>query len=270
MTWAEREKLNLFHNWYPNVKDCGIKQPQTEYFVLPPYGENAEVDRLYQAFYMDNGREDLEYVRNWLDKYVVPKLNKKDLNGHVFLKNAVYSGKFTANNSCNLYGLLDLAEHLVRINYDAMCCGANGETGIVVRKYIERNARETPCIYDGLPLRPEFRVFYDFSKEKVIFTANYWDYDYVAPHLFDATDKIIFEHEKDRIEKAFNENRQHVEKLVSDAMKNVKGMQDQWSIDILLDEKGVFWLIDMAVAQRSSYWEFRPDKEEYPDERNYF
>lgn len=46
-------------------------------------------------------------------------------------------------------------------------------------------------------------MFYDFDTRKPIFTANYWDYDYVYPHLHDATDKIVFEHERERIEGAF-------------------------------------------------------------------
>jgi hypothetical protein len=32
-----------------------------------------------------------------------------------------------------------------------------------------------------------------------------------------------------------------------------------------MDERGAFWLIDMAIAQRSAYWEQRPDKEVYQD-----
>lgn len=72
----------------------------------------------------------------------------------------------------------------------------------MVRKFIESSAGMTPCIYNGLPLRPEFRVFYDFDARKPIFTANYWDYDYVYPHLYHATDKIIFEHERGKDWKA--------------------------------------------------------------------
>ena len=34
---------------------------------------------------------------------------------------------------------------------------------------------------------------------------------------------------------------------------------------VLLDEQGKFWLIDMAIAQRSAYWELRPDKEAYSE-----
>ena len=63
----------------------------------------------------------------------------------------------------------------------------------------------------------------------------------------------------------FNANKYPVEKMVEAAMQNVTGLEGQWSVDILMDEECKFWLIDMAVAQRSAYWEMRPDKEAYPE-----
>ena len=142
--------------------------------------------------------------------------------------------------------------------------GADGCDEIVVREFIESNSKVTPCIYNGLPLRSEFRVFYDFEEQKPIFTVNYWDFNYVYPHLYAATDKIIFEHERNRLEKAFSENRDRVQAMVDTAMKRVNGLNGQWSVDILMDESGTLWLIDMAIAQRSAYWELQPGK----DDRN--
>lgn len=147
----------------------------------------------------------------------------------------------------------------ILINYEAICCGAEGADEIVVRKFIESSAGMTPCIYNGLPLRPEFRVFYDFDARKPIFTANYWDYDYVYPHLYHATDKIIFEHERERLEGVYAHFKDAVQDKVADAMQNVQGLTGQWSVDVLMDEREKFWLIDMAIAQRSAYWEMRPE-----------
>ncbi len=78
---------------------------------------------------------------------------------------------------------------------------------MVVRERIRHDERVTPCIYHGLPLRSEFRVFYDFDLKKVLFTANYWDYDSVYGRLYDATDKIIFDHERERLESTFKEKK---------------------------------------------------------------
>lgn len=148
---------------------------------------------------------------------------------------------------------------IIIINYEAICCGAEGADEIVVRKFIESSVGMTPCIYNGLPLRPEFRVFYDFDVRKPIFTANYWDYDYVYPHLYHVTDKIIFEHERERLEGVYAHFKDAVQDKVADAMQNVQGLTGQWSVDVLMDEREKFWLIDMAIAQRSAYWEMRPE-----------
>lgn len=259
-----REHENDFSFWYPKVKDCGIPSPKTFYTKLPSAEEEPEYAiRLYEAFYMEHPQQDEAFVKTYLEDRIIPKLNEEKLNGHVFVKNARFSNKFNANGACNLYGLHELYRAIILINYEAMCCGAEGVDEIVVRKFIESDHRKTPCIYNGLPLRPEFRVFYDFDVRKPVFTANYWDFDYVYQHLYDATDKIIFYHEHKRIEGAYKKHKDSVQAMVADAMQNVQGLTGQWSVDILIDEEGNFWLIDMAIAQRSAYWELRPDKETY-------
>lgn len=261
-----REHENDFSFWYPKIKDCGIPTPLTFYTKLPSAEEEPEyVKRLYEAFYMEHPKEDEEIVKAYLEERVIPKLKEMGLTGHVFVKNGRFSNKFNANGTCNLYGLHELYRAIILINYEAMCCGAEGADEIVVRKFIESSHGKTPCIYNGLPLRPEFRVFYDFDAREPIFTANYWDYDYVYPHLYDATDKIVFEHEHERVEGAFMQHKDAVQVMVSDAMRDVQGLTGQWSVDVLLDEQGKFWLIDMAIAQRSAYWELRPDKEAYSE-----
>ena len=46
-------------------------------------------------------------------------------------------------------------------------------------------------------------------------------------------------------------------KLVEEHMKDVN-LSGIWSVDILEDEQGEFWLIDMALGYRSAYW--NPEK----------
>lgn len=256
---------NDFSFWFPKIKDCGINVPKTFYAKLPPYeNDDGEVERLYRAFYMDSREEDMDVIERWVEKDIIPELKQMDLTGHLFVKNARFSNKFDANGSCNIYGVRDLARAISRVNYGALCCGADGIDEIVVRKFIEYNSRETPCIYNGLPLRSEFRVFYDFDSQSPIFTVDYWDFDYVYPHLYDATDRIVFEHEKGRLEKNYLQHWHDIQDVVSSAMKNnVNGLTGHWSIDILLDESNTLWLIDMAIAQTSAYWENRPNKEWY-------
>ena len=67
------------------------------------------------------------------------------------------------------------------------------------------------------------------------------------------------EYERERIEGAFKSEKDRVQAMVETAMKRVTGLAGQWSVDILMDEGDNLWLIDMAIAQRSAYWEKRPE-----------
>ena len=90
-------------------------------------------------------------VKAYLEERVIPKLKEMGLTGHVFVKNGRFSNKFNANGTCNLYGLHELYRAISLINYEAICCGAEGADEIVVRKFIESSVGMTPCIYNGLP-----------------------------------------------------------------------------------------------------------------------
>lgn len=254
----ERQPQNLFSFWYPRVKDCGIPCPRSCVIKTPTMdGPDALfAKQLFAAWFMENPEKDSAVIRSWVKREVLPVLETEKLTGHIFVKNGTFSKKFSARGACNIYGAEKLPDAIAEINYAALCLGAGGAGEIVVREFIEHNAHTTPTIYEGLPLRPEFRVFYDFDNRKPVFTWNYWDPDYVLKSLHDITDRIIFEHERDNLENFFHLNRSVVQDLVASAMQNVQGMSGSWSIDIMWDELSKqFWLIDMARAENSTYWE---------------
>lgn len=150
-----REHENDFSFWYPKIKDCGIPTPLTFYTKLPSAEEEPEyVKRLYEAFYMEHPKEDEETVKAYLEERVIPKLKEMGLTGHVFVKNGRFSNKFNANGTCNLYGLHELYRAIILINYEAMCCGAEGADEIVVRKFIESPHGKTPRIYKAYRCAP--------------------------------------------------------------------------------------------------------------------
>lgn len=238
-------ELNNFSYWYPKVVNCGIPMPKSLIFKVPK--------ELEAKFFLEND-DDYECIDKWIKKEIIPVLTKSQMY-LLFVKNATFSGKFNAQNC--MTSPSTLTDAITSINYDALCLGAGGTSEIIVRERIMHNKKKTPCIYNGLPLRSEFRVFYDFTKKKVIFTENYWRYDYVFPRLYDITDQIIFEHEKARLEQEFEKRKKEVEALVANAMKDNIFFEGPWSIDIML-ENDTYYLIDMAIAESSAYFENRP------------
>lgn len=245
----ERVQQNNFSYWYPKIEHCGIQTPRSIIIPVP--------NDVINHFYMDNEEEDIVAIQEFVETQVKPRIKEANMTGPLFVKNGTYSDKFNAGHSC-LSRLSSLTESIININYGALMFDAGGHNEIIIRQRIPFDPRKTPCIYNGLPFRSEFRVFYDFDDHEVIFTANYWDYDYVYHHLYDLTDRIIFDHQRKQMEEQFNAFKGEVEKIVAKAMRNVDDLDSAWSIDLLLDEKGEFWLIDMAVAEQSAYWEKRP------------
>jgi hypothetical protein len=239
-----------FSYWWDKVKSCGIHVPATIVIPVP--------EEMIKHFYMDNIMEDKAAIEQWCADTAIKAIDASPLKGHLlFIKNATFSNKFDAFGSCMVAPMPsagELASALANINYAALCVGADGCDELVVRDRLDYDRSKTPCIYNGLPLRPEFRVFYDFDTSQVLYTANYWDYDAVRPRLYDRTDKIIFDTIWPEIESAFSEKRVEAEALVGEHMKNVRGLNGRWSVDLLLDGT-TFWLIDMATAERSAYWD---------------
>lgn len=258
-TTRERAAQNMFSYWYPKVQGHGIDTPKSLVFQLPRSGTDGEVNQeLYKAFFMEEGEKDIATIQKWLDVEVMPALEENEMWGRLFVKNGTFSNKFWADGSCIVERIDGLAEAVANINYGALCVGAGGLGELVVRQFISYNQRKTPCIYNGLPLRPEFRVFYDFDERKPIFVVNYWDAGYVEDKLHDLTDRLVFQSQKEELERFYESNKDVVVAMVEEAMADVD-LSGAWSVDIMWDStREKYWLIDMAVAETSTYWDWRP------------
>lgn len=234
----KRDKNNYSY-WYEKVKECGIKMAESYIYQVPYeqykrcYSENEEEIKIFKEFVAEQIK-DLPYV--WYN-----------------IKNGTFSNKFDFQ-SCG--GIIpQIPEKLHLINYCSAIVDAGGFTEFVIREHIYAD-ENIPTIYYGMPLRSEFRVFYDFDKKEVLYSVNYWDFDYCYEHL-SVTDKIVFEHERQRLEDNFNQRKEEVEELVKKHMVDVD-LQGKWSIDILYNElEDNYWLIDMAEAHRSAYWNMK-------------
>ena len=251
--------LNDFSYWFPKVKDCGMHVPPSVVVKTPQH----LIDN--GTFCLDNNAKDTADIQAWVDGEIIPAIKSAGLEYlPLFVKNASFSGKFDANENC--FAMKEnLTEHIKSIMYNDLSVGVDGFSEIVIRQRIRFNPKTTPCIYNGLPLRPEFRVFYDFDEKSVIFVANYWAYAYCFDGLFFLTDQIIFNHMRGELERVFAEYKDFVAQKVAWHMKNVSGLSGAWSVDIMFadypqpgEEDPTMFLIDMAVAEKSAYWELRP------------
>ena len=118
-----------------------------------------------------------------------------------------------------------------------------------------------PCIYKGLPLHTEYRVFVDCDTQKVIGVNPYWDpnvmkqrfghsEDSNSPH--NIHDYVIYQMHEERLMQRYHDNVKTVVEHVESMLPNLK-LEGQWSIDIMQNGDD-FWIIDMGVAENSAFY----------------
>ena len=93
---SQREEQDAFSFWWPLVKDCGIRVPETVIIKVPEELDEEGQKTFYRHFYMERP-EDYPAIKKWVDDVVIPTLNASPLKGHLlFVKNSLYSNKFDA------------------------------------------------------------------------------------------------------------------------------------------------------------------------------
>ena len=252
------ENKNNFSYWFPKIKDCGIAIPKTFYAKVP-----IEVykDLLHS---LDNDDLKLSNLQNFLSEIIDQAVkNGFTYNSKIFVKNAVFSDKFNFNNSCRTsLNKEKLLKSILRITYDSECCGAMGEGEIVIRELIDYDKDTIATIYNGMPLRPEYRVFYNFKEHYVFNIVDYWDYNYVYKNLYNYNDRIVFKATKKERKKEWNRYYNQVKETCESYLNNVKSFEEDinnniipeiWSVDFMVANDKIY-LIDMALGYCSAYW----------------
>lgn len=260
----ESKDLNNYSFWAPKLNNKSFKMPETLNTILPKDIALKILD--FNEKYQNSEtvkKELLEYCQTLIDSMKEHFTNiATECGPYFFIKNARFSNKFDFNNSCKcFFSAKKLLEQLVNINYASMCVDALGFTEVVLREFLPSNPQTRFSIYNGMPLRPEYRVFYDFNRKKILHIHNYWDYKYVYPNL-NANDRLIFKKTKKQRDRMWDRYLKDVIKECQ-KLKNVE-LEGVWSVDFLvhtrktsgysLKEKSGIYLIDMALAQNSAYW----------------
>lgn len=160
---------NNISYWYPKIKDCGIKQPKTFIYQVPK--------DVMKCFFHDN-KDDSDKITEWVRNELYPNIPQELKNTNLFIKNGCFSNKFDFVTATPKHNNVEcISECIQDIQYYSFCYDTMGNNEIAIRERIPYSPCETPCIYNGLPLRNEYRTFYDFTKHKLLDIVNYWDWD---------------------------------------------------------------------------------------------
>lgn len=207
-----------------------------------------------------------------------------DLNGKYFIKNGVFSSKYDFRNAkvTSPSEVFELGQYLFYIHQQACqmasllnnksIYGAGTTVEWVVREFIESPEKDT--IYMGLPLNTEYRIFVDFDTKSILCNNQYWDKEVMNKRFsenrngHDVHDVITYNMASERLEKTYSENIGKVRSMVQKLLDNNIEMKGQWSIDIMQVGKE-FYLIDMALAENSFYYDRVPKELRNPTPENW-
>lgn len=211
-----------------------------------------------------------------LDQYI-SKVFQLDPMKSYFVKTGTYSSKYDFRNAhvTSPKEVNELGEYLLFLSHQAVMMasplskpsiyGVSTTNEWVVREYIE-DKENNPCIYHGMPLHTEYRIFVDFDTKEILAIHPYWDPE-VMKNRFSKNkdsgelkmihDDIVFRMHEPILMQRYSQNKEQVLKHIENVIKNTDSLHGQWSIDIMQNGDD-FWFIDMALAQYSAYKEYIP------------
>lgn len=274
--------------WFPALVEAekSLVEREGQFFFKLPSTKIVKVPitllQLTRNEYMGLTQTTLNIVDKWA--YEAFGLNEDE---EYFIKTGTYSSKFDFRNA-KVTGpkeVRELGEYLLFIHHQAiMMAGPLTQPSIygvsttnewVVREYID-DIEGNPTIYKGLPLHTEYRVFIDCDTDEVIGISPYWEPETMKNRFGNGSDKdsphmmhdyVVYKaHEKTLM----NRYEQNKDKIISEVSKLVKelDLRGQWSLDIMQNGED-FWIIDMAIAENSAFYDIVPLEKRKPIKENW-
>ena len=243
------ENPNNFSYWFPKVapylEERGIKSPKSKVIPVP--------ENVMEACFMER-KGDYELISEWIRVTVMPELLGAEFP--LFMKNGCFSNKFDFNKSCRLeaYDEEAITKNFVNLQGESLLYDTGGNMEIVFREFIQP-PKGTPAIYNGMPFRPDMRIFYDFDNHSYCYAVNYWDWDYCHERIAEnAHDKEVYESYYPKLKEMYEYRMRYFLPRILAGLRRVDKMTGTWSLDFILDEHEA-WFIDAAVACQSAYWD---------------
>lgn len=255
---------NSMGHWLPALVEAardveGLRIPKTTIARVP-----LPILQLTRCEYMTLTPTTKRIVDEW-----AKKVFGLEPDGDYFIKTGTYSSKFDFRNVRvhDPKEINKLGEYLLFIHFQALqmasplcrpCIyGVSTTNEWVVRRFIS-DTEMRPTIYNGLPLRCEYRVFVDCDTDEVLGIHPYWDPE-VMKSKFDSAndpdslhDAITYRAAEPELMRTYETNKDRVADLAAELLPNLD-LAGQWSIDIMQDGDDL-WLIDMALAENSALY----------------
>lgn len=192
-------------------------------------------------------------------------------DGEYFIKTGTFSSKYDYRNAhvTGPHEVAQIGEYLLYIQSQAVemagplnepaMYGVSTTNEFVVREYVP-DRLGLPTIYMGLPLRCEYRCFIDCDTKELLGIHPYWDPMVMNKRFRDAPDAsnphmrhdaVTYAMREPSLMREYEASKDSVASHVAELLPGLN-LAGQWSLDVMKDDD--YWLIDMAPAERSTYY----------------
>lgn len=194
-------------------------------------------------------------------------------DGEYFIKTGTFSSKYDYRNAhvTGPHEVAQIGEYLLYIQSQAVemagplnepaMYGVSTTNEFVVREYVP-DRLGLPTIYMGLPLRCEYRCFIDCDTDELLGIHPYWDPEVMNKRFRDAPDAsnphmrhdaVTYKLREPSLMREYEATKSLVAAHIGELLPGLE-LAGQWSLDVMKDDDD-YWLIDMAPAERSTYYE---------------
>jgi hypothetical protein len=253
-----KDNPNKFSMWFERIKLLDFNFPKTQVIKI---SDDWMLWLISDSYKPEKIKEFNDYLMGEIADWVKVELEKEK---GVFIKTGTYSGKFVFSN-CHVTDTEELGKKFLSIVYDSMLVGAGTNNEMVVREFLTDD-KKVDTIYDGMALRPEIRIFYDFDNDKLLDWFNYFEPKYMRRKKSNFSEKD-FEVLSSNFRKLGKENKKmfkRMEKKIMTELGSDENFKGIWSVDFM-EVDGKAYLIDMAIGEQSYYYGELELEEENPD-----
>lgn len=254
-----KQNKNAFSNWYPQLakaiesSNSPFLTPASKSVVLP-----IELAQFMRIEYNDTTEADKKTFNDFVFKAL-----ELDADKTYFIKTGNFSMKFQFHNA-RCTEPLEMGEYFQVINNFAMQVGAGTTVEIVAREYIN-DVENNPTIYNGMPLRTEFRAFVDFDQDQLIGIVPYW-HPIVMKRALESShietvkqDFVTYSAHEDALMAKYNDVLPTVRRELKNLIPHIK-LSGQYSIDVMKNGDDLY-VIDMALMNESALVELLENPE---------
>lgn len=241
---------NSLYNWFTplveavDASNSSLKIPTTKTLRLP-----IELAQFIRLEYQDTSQHDKELF----NQFIFDQFKLEDGKTY-FIKTGTFSSKFQfANAKCS--EPREMGEYFQVVNNFAMTVGAGQSVDLVVREYIE-DVENNPTIYNGMPLRTEFRAFVDCDANELIGVVPYW-HPIVMKRALSAglsdsiqQDFVTYQQHEDKLTHDFNSELARVKREITKLLPSLS-LTGKYSIDVMKNGDDLY-VIDLALMSQSA------------------